>query len=85
MKHLKGFNQIVEDIEFNKINESIPSIDFENEVSRTESYKILTNSLSISISEFYSRLKNEIGYEEGDMDNDRALSNLITEYINKLI
>ena len=73
---IKKFN------EFNNVNESSVDLDFEDEVINTKSYSKLSDSMSKCIQEFHEDLRNEIGYEEGDTDKDRAVSNAIQKEIN---
>ena len=60
--------------ELNKINESSPDYEFQNKVEKTNAYKNLSSKLQAAIDVFKSELGDEIGYDEGSSDDDRAVS-----------
>lgn len=59
--------------EFNKINESSPNYDFQSKVENTDAWNQLQREFGVSIKKFINSLENEIGYEEGSNDDDRAV------------
>ena len=64
---IKKFN------DFNKINEGSPNFDFQSKVENTDAWNQLQREFGVSIKKFINSLENEIGYEEGDNDDDRAV------------
>lgn len=64
---IKKFN------DFDKINESSPNYDFQVKVEKTQAWNELQKSFGVAIRKFTNDLENEIGYEEGDNDDDRAV------------
>lgn len=64
---IKKFN------EFDKVNEGAPNYDFQVKVEKTKAWYELQKSFGEAIRKFTNDLETEIGYEEGDNDDDRAI------------
>lgn len=59
--------------DYSKINEGSPNYDLQSKVEKTKAWDNLQKEFGISIRKFVNSLEDEIGYEEGDTDNDRAV------------
>lgn len=63
--------------DFDKINESSPDAEFQSKVEKTHAYKNLSKKIQAAITVFKLELEEEIGYEEGENDNDLSVNNAI--------
>jgi hypothetical protein len=59
---------------FGSFNESSVDVDYQSKVEKTKAYRSLSSAIEAAISKFKLELEEEIGYEEGDMDKDLAVS-----------
>jgi len=59
--------------ELNKINEGAPNYDYQVKVEKTKAWNNLQKEFGESIAKFMRELEQEIGHEEGDTDDDRAV------------
>lgn len=75
--------RLIKTFESFKINEGAPNYKLQSKVEKTEAYNKMSSKFKQAIDEFLSDIKNEIGYEEGDTDDDRAIGLSIQSAIDR--
>jgi hypothetical protein len=78
----------IEELEESIVNESHIDYEVMNKIQKTEAYKTLKEEFKKSIDTFNQELKrvsDEIGYDEGDSDHDKAYNAAIQEALDEHI